>query len=194
MQLSIIVMLVSTFITLALVLFLLRVAKKSNSIVIKADALHYKTDLLTNIGILFSLAVISLTDWYLIDAITGIVIAIYIIYSASTLIKDGVLMLLDVALEPELVTQIENAINSQEEIESFHYLKTRRSANDIFVNVHIVFNHEISLLKAHTISERVDVNIEKIDPSFTWNINIHLDPYDDSQTIIQNCPLISSQR
>jgi cation diffusion facilitator family transporter len=191
---SVYVMLASTLITFALVNFLLFVAKRSNSIVIKADALHYKTDLLTNVGILLSLLLISLTDWYIIDAIVGVIIACYIIYSAYSLIREGVLILLDVALDPEMVTKIEEAIMAEDQILSFHCLKTRRSGHDVFVNVHVVFHHDISLLRAHVISERIDRNIEALDPKFDWNINIHLDPYDDSQTIIQNCPLISSQR
>ena len=193
-ELSIYVMIASTVITFALVLFLLNIAKKTNSLVIKADALHYQADLLANGGILFSLALIYFSNWYIVDAITGIIIALYIIKSAYALIKEGTLMLLDVALEPELVEKIEEAISNQKGVTSFHWLKTRRSGHDIFVNVHIVFNHEISLLKAHVISDRVDRHIEAIDPKFNWNINIHLDPYDDSQTIIQNCPLISSLR
>ena len=193
-DLSMYVMLVSTLITLGLVLFLLNIAKKTDSLVIKADALHYKADLLSNAGILFSLGLIYLTNWHIIDAIVGIVIAVYIIYSAYTLLKEGTLMLLDVALEPEIVEQIKEAITAQNEVTSFHYLKTRRSGHDVFVNVHIVFNHEISLVRAHVISERVDTQIEAIDPKLNWNINIHLDPYDDSQTIKQNCPLISSLR
>lgn len=194
MDLAIYVMVASTIITLSLVLFLLHIAKKTNSLVIKADALHYKADLLANGGILFSLALIYFTNWYIVDAITGLVIALYIIKSAYSLIKEGTLMLLDVALEPELVEKIEEAIKVQKGVMSFHWLKTRRSGHDVFVNVHIVFDHEISLMKAHVISDRVDREIQAIDPKFNWIINIHLDPYDDSQTIIQNCPLISSLR
>ena len=189
---SIYVMLVSSLITFSLVWFLLHIAKKSNSLVIKADALHYKTDLITNIGILVSLFIIHLTHWYIIDAIVGIFIAIYIIYSAYELIKEGTLMLLDVALEPEMVSKIEDAIKSQPEVTSFHYLMTRRSGNDIFVNVHVVFNHEISLLRAHVISDRIDIKIEAIDSKFSWSINIHLDPFDDSKSIMV-CPLVTSK-
>ncbi len=177
---SIIVMLISTVITLFLVLFLLYIAKKSHSLVIKADALHYKTDLLTNGGILLSLGVIAMTDWYIIDAVVGIVIALYIIYAAVGLIKEGMLMLLDVALEPEMVSKIVDVIESTDDVNSFHWLKTRRSGKDIFINVHLVFDHDISLLKAHQISDVVDANIKELDDNFNWIINIHLDPHDDS--------------
>jgi ferrous-iron efflux pump FieF len=192
-DISIYVMAISTIITFALVWFLLHIAKKSNSLVIRADALHYKTDLITNIGILFSLVVIHFTQWFIIDAVVGIIIAFYIIYSAYGLIQEGILMLLDVALEPEIIEKIEEAIKNQPEVTSFHDLKTRRSGNDIFINVHVVFNHKISLIRAHVISDRIDLKIEQIDPQFNWVINIHLDPFDDSKTTIQECPLVNSQ-
>ncbi|MDH5465475.1 MAG: cation diffusion facilitator family transporter [Thiovulaceae bacterium] len=177
---SVIVMLISTIITGALVLFLIHIAKKSNSIVIKADALHYKTDLFTNGGILLSLGIIALTDWFIIDALVGIGIALYIIYSAYGLIKEGTLMLLDVALEPELVQQIVTIIDAQEDVNSHHWLQTRRSGSDIFVSMHLVFDEDISLLKAHKISDKIDAKIKRIDNHFNWRITIHLDPHDDS--------------
>ena len=149
--------------------------------VIKADALHYKVDLYTNAGILFSLLIISVTQWMIIDAIVGILIALYIIYSAYSLIKDGVLVLLDVALEPEMVEQIKEVINSaQPEVTGFHWLKTRRASNEIFVSVHLVFNEHISLLKAHQISDKVEARIKAIDNEYKWHLVIHLDPHDDS--------------
>ncbi len=57
-------------------------AKETNSIVIKADALHYKTDLLSNGVILISLILVSWTGLDIIDSIFGFLIGIYIIYSA----------------------------------------------------------------------------------------------------------------
>lgn len=178
---AIIVMIISTIITGFLVLFLNFVAKKSRSMVIKADALHYKVDLYTNGGILLSLVIISFTQWMMIDAIVGILIALYIIYSAYSLIKDGVLILLDVALEPEMVEHIQDVLNSaQPEVASYHWLKTRRASNEIFVSVHLVFNEHISLLKAHQISDKVEQQIKAIDDKYDWNLLIHLDPHDDS--------------
>lgn len=178
---SVMVMLVSSVTTLLLVLYLNSVAKKSKSLIIKADALHYKMDLLTNGGILVALLLIYITDFHIIDGLVGIAIALYIIYSAIELIKEGVYVLLDVALEPEMVKQIKDIIDNTQAVNSFHDLKTRRSSKDIFVNVHLVFDHNISLLKAHQISDIVDDNIQLIDPHFNWTINIHLDPHDDSK-------------
>ncbi len=177
---SIIVMVASIVLTGFIVLFLNYVYKKTNNLVIKSDALHYKTDLITNAAVFLSLVVVYFTglDW--VDGVFGIAIAIYIIKEAYELIKEGTLMLLDVALDEELVENIKKIIASQSEVTGFHYLKTRRSGDTNFVDVHVVFTPEISLMDAHRVSDTIEEEIKKLDPSSNWHITIHLDPYDDS--------------
>ena len=177
---SILVMAISLVITLALVLFLNYVAKKTNNMVIKSDALHYKTDVLSNGAILISLILIHTTGFHLIDSIMGVIISIYIIYSAYEIIKEGVYVLLDAALDEEIVTEIKSIIENEEQISDYHYLKTRKSANTNFVDVHLVFNDGISLLKAHSLGDKIEDKIEAINEDEEWVINAHLDPYDDS--------------
>ena len=180
LQESIIVMLVSLVITAALVIFLNYVAKKTNSMVIRSDALHYKTDLYTNAAILISLVIIHFTSFYMIDSLLGIVIAVYIIYSAYDLIKDGILMLMDVAMPDETVEQIRTIIESDKNITSYHQLLTRCSGKDAFVSVHLVFNISTSLFEAHRVCDNIENKIKKTDSNLNWNLVIHPDPYDDS--------------
>jgi len=183
MQDSIAVMIVSIVITTGLVLFLNYVAKKTNNMVIKADALHYKTDLYTNGAILLSLAIIHFTDIYIIDPILGIFIAFYMIYSAYPIIEEGVLMLLDVALDKEDIQKIENTIKQENEISTFHYLQTREAGSDIFISVHLVFkDSKISLYDAHNISDSIEDKIKKLFEDKKCQITIHMDPYDDSHS------------
>ena len=177
---SILVMAISLVITIALVMYLNYVAKKTNSMVIRSDALHYKTDVLSNGAILISLVLIYSTGLHLIDAIMGVIISIYIIYSAYEIIKEGVYVLLDAALSEEIVKDIKNIIESEKQISDYHYLKTRRSANTNFVDVHLVFNDGISLLKAHSLGDKIEDKIAMISSNEEWVINVHLDPYDDS--------------
>ena len=177
---SIIVMLVSLILTIFLVLFLNKVAKKTGNMVIKSDALHYKTDVLSNGAILVSLILIYVTGVHIIDAIMGIIISIYIIYSAYEIIKDGVYVLLDAALDDDIVEQIRNIIHKEKEISNYHYLKTRKSGSTNFVDVHLVFHEGISLLRAHSIGDKVEEKILNLDTKSEWVINAHLDPYDDS--------------
>jgi len=181
LEASIIVMVISVIMTGALVMFLNHVAKKTGSMVIKADALHYKTDLYSNGAIIIALVVIQFTNFHMIDAILGILIAIYIIYSAYELIQEGTLVLMDVAIEDELIEEVENIIESDSDVVSYHQLHTRSAGQDRFVSVHLVFNISISLFDAHRICDKIEENIADIDDKYQWHIIIHPDPYDDSE-------------
>lgn len=179
LDISIVVMFISLIITLALIFYLNYVAKKTNSLVIKADALHYKADVLSNLAVLLSLVLIHISSYEIIDTIVGIIIALYIIYSASKLIKEGILILLDRALDEELLLKIEDIIKNHKRVNDFHLLKTREVSNTIFVEVHLVFDCIISLMEAHKVCDDIEENIKRIDESKLWIVNIHLDPYDD---------------
>jgi len=177
---SILVMLISFIITLALVIFLNSVAKKTGSMVIKSDALHYKTDLWSNGAVLISLVVINITGFGIIDSIIGAIIAIYIAYSAYELIGDGVLVLLDRSLDERTNSKIVSFIKEEENVSNYHYLRTREAGEQKFVDVHIVFHCLISLIEAHRSADRIEDKIRDLDTNARWSINIHLDPYDDS--------------
>ncbi len=181
MSTSIGVMIVSFIITAFLVVFLNYVAKKTKNMVIKADALHYKTDLFSNGAVLMALALISMTGEQLIDPILGVGIAIYMIYSAIPIIKEGVLMLLDAALPEEDIEEIKDIIKSEPVITTYHYLQTREAGSHLFISVHTVFNVSISLYDAHVIADRVEDKIRKLFEDKKVHILIHMDPYDDSE-------------
>lgn len=178
---SIVVMLLSFVITGALVLFLNYVANKTASMVIRSDALHYKTDLYSNAAILLSLVIIHFTDFYMIDSLLGIFIAIYIIYSAYSLIKDGALILMDVAMPDTIVDAIKEILEQDPNVTSYHQLLTRCSGKDAFVSVHLVFTISTSLYYAHKACDTIETKIKQIDSDLIWNLMIHPDPYDDSQ-------------
>ena len=177
---SITVMVASFIITGFLVLFLSYVAKKTNNMVIKADALHYKTDIFSNGAVLFALVAIHYTGEYLIDPILGIAIAFYMIYSAIPIVKEGVLMLLDVALPKEDIEKIEAILKNEKEITAYHYLQTREAGSHIFISYHLVFNVSISLYDAHLVSDRIEAKIKALFPDKKVHILTHMDPYDDS--------------
>lgn len=181
LDLSIGVMIASIIVTAGLVLFLHTIAKKTKNMVIEADALHYKTDLLTNAAILISLGLISFTNYTYIDPILGIGIGIYMIYSAYPIIKEGILMLLDAALDPQSVEKINKLLDSQLDINGHHDLRTRRSGSDIYLSVHLVFGISASLYDAHMTGDRIELALKNLFPDNNVYALIHLDPYDDSE-------------
>ncbi len=187
-NIAIIVTVLSTLITAGLVIYLRRVGQRTESLVLRADALHYQMDLYTNLAILAALVVIGQTGWYLIDPLLSVGIAVYIFVTSLKLIREGLDMLLDHSLPAELLERIEQAIaETSTSINSFHQLKTRRSAQTNFVEVHLVFNRQISLLEAHRISDEVERRIERLEESH-WVINCHLDPIDDSRSDALSAP------
>lgn len=177
---SILIMVISVIITWFLVYFLEYVAKKTWNLVIKSDALHYKTDLFSNAWILVWLAIIYYTWFFYIDAIIWIVISVYIIYSAWELIEKWYLLLMDVAIDESEVRQIKDIIKSQGLVTGYHYLKTRQVGNIKYVEFHLVFNKKMLLIDAHKIGDDIEEKIPKINTSHERKILIHLDPYDDS--------------
>ena len=179
---AILVMVVSILMTASLTLFLSRLAKRSGSLVLQSDALHYKVDLWTNLGIIAALALISQTGWHFIDPLFSILIALIIFKETFKLLKSGTMMLLDRALPGEITQQIRQILEqaSPTLISSYHRLKTRQSAAIFFVDVHLVFDTRISLLDAHANSEKIENQIRKL-RDCRWEFNCHLDPVDDSQ-------------
>ncbi|MGB0990158.1 MAG: cation diffusion facilitator family transporter, partial [Halarcobacter sp.] len=145
LDMSLIVMTISIVITVSLVIYLNRVAKQTGSMVIKADALHYKTDVYTNAAVLVSLVLVNVTGFEIVDVIVGSAISLFIIYSAYELIHDGILVLLDRAVDDKIVIDIEKIINSNDKVNAYHLLKTREAGHQTFVEVHLVFDCVITL-------------------------------------------------
>ena len=180
MNASIAVMGFSIVATALLVLFLSRVAKMNNNLVIRADALHYKTDLFSNGAILLSLVIIEFSGFQLIDPLLGVGIALYMIYSAFPIMKEGLMMLLDVSLSKEEIARINTMLSRNLQINGFHHLQTRRAGSDIFVSVHLVFDDNTLLLDAHRVSDQIESMMRMLFPNDRVHSFIHIDPYDDS--------------
>lgn len=176
---AMLVMVISMVLTGLLVLYLRRVYKKTGNLIIKADALHYKTDLLTNLAIFIALFVIWITGYDVVDAIFGIVVSIYIAFSAFGLVKEGVYILLDGALPSDVVRAIIDILNSKEDVKSYHYLKTRKSGEKSFFSVHLVFDPNISLSKAHKVAGDIESDIKSKFSTQKWVFDTHFDIEDD---------------
>ncbi len=189
---SIFAMLFSIVLTYLLVLYLMKIAKETESIVIKADALHYKTDFWSNAAVLLSLGLVYFTGLDSIDAIFGLGIGAYIIYSAYEIIAEGIAILLDRSLDGDIVAEIGEIISKHPEVTSYHWLKTRTDGSTNFVEFHMVLRPNMLLLEAHRIADEVEDKIMALAPSKKWIITPHFDPYDDEEmndALLQGNPL-----
>jgi divalent metal cation (Fe/Co/Zn/Cd) transporter len=188
---SIFAMLFSIVVTYFLVQYLLKVAEKTDNLVIKADALHYKTDLWSNAAVhyktdlwsnaavLVALGLVSFTGLDSIDAIFGLGIGVYIIYSAYEIIVEGVEILLDKSLDGDIVAKIGEIISNHPEVTSYHWLKTRTDGTTNFVEFHMVLRPNMLLLEAHRIADEVEDKMMVLERRKRWIITPHFDPYDD---------------
>jgi len=180
---TLIVMFISIIATWWLVYFLNYVYKKTNNLVVKWDSLHYKMDLYTNIAVIITLTLLYFfpsLSW--IDWIVGLLIWIYIIHEAYSLVKEWVNLLLDRALEEhEQVKDIIDKYLWKNKFESYHCLKTRAWwSHDKFVEFHFVMSPKSTILDAHELWDEIEEEIKKINKNYNWHIVWHVDPYDDS--------------
>ena len=178
---SIIAMLFSIIVTYFLVRFLLKTAKETESLVIKADALHYQTDLLSNAAVLVALVLVWLTGFDWIDAVIGLGIGVYIIYSAYEIIVEGIEILLDRALDGKIVSSIGEILSKHPEVTSYHWLRTRTDGMTNFVEFHLVLRPNMLLLEAHRIADEIEDKMRALDSKKRWVITPHFDPYDDEE-------------
>lgn len=149
------------------------VIKRTRSTAIRADALHYKTDLLTNVAIIAAL-LLSEIGWLGIDPIFALVIAAYILYSSWGIGTEAFHDLLDHELpqdKRELIIQI---IKDHPKVQGMHDLRTRLSGRTEFIQMHLELDDYLPLIEAHAIADEVEEKIKQAMPSA--DVVIHQDP------------------
>jgi len=163
----------TVFATIGLVGFQQFVVKKTGSLAISADMLHYKSDLLLNIGVLVAL-ILSEQLWPSADGIFTLLIGLYLLMSALVIAKGSLNQLMDTELPPEDRLDIETLINKHPQASGFHQLRTRQSGATIFVQFHLALSGDLSLKEAHAIGDKIE---QEIKHRFTpCEVIIHHDP------------------
>ena len=173
-EVGIVVMVVSIVLTIALVAYQRRVAASTGSVAISADRLHYAGDLLLNGSVIVS---IVLSAWFglgMADPLFGIAIGIYILVSAIRIARGSFDLLMDRELPDERRAEIRAIVMKHPDVRSLHDLRTRSSGLDVFIQFHIEMDPEISLRRAHQISDAVEADILKAFPNA--EVMIHQDP------------------
>lgn len=170
---SILVMLFSLVITIALVIFQRYVVKKTASTAITADSLHYKSDILLNLSILLAL-LLSYHGWQQSDAFFGVLIACYILWSAYSVGKEAIAILMDKELPEKVVKQMLALAEAVPDVMGIHDLKTRKSGSHWFVQLHVELPATMSLFKAHQLCLQIRGVIQQQWPQA--DVIIHADP------------------
>jgi ferrous-iron efflux pump FieF len=171
---GLIVMGISIAATLALLTYQRMVVARTKSLAISADRTHYATDLATNIGVVISLLLTMQLGWHLADPIVAILIAVFLAWSAWGVFRHSYDQLMDRELPDEDRIRIKTLVMRHGEVRNLHDLRTRASGLNTFIQFHIELDADISLTRAHEISDAVEADVMKAFPKA--EILIHQDP------------------
>ena len=171
------VMVLAIVMTVILLAIQRYVIRKTDSTAIRADSLHYVTDLLTNISILLALYLATL-GWTWADPVFAIGVAIYIFYSAFQIGHEAFQQLMDRELPDDILEKIQATAMRHPEVTGTHETRTRQAGQTRFVQLHLELDPDMSLKRAHEIADTVEAEIMAFLPGA--EVIIHQDPTDDS--------------
>ncbi|KOC87985.1 CDF family cation-efflux transporter FieF [Winslowiella iniecta] len=170
---GIIVTVIALISTLFLVAFQRWVVRKTRSQAIRADMLHYQSDVVMNGAILLALAL----SWYgfaRADALFALGIGVWILYSALRMGYEAVQSLLDRALPDSERNDIIAIVTAWPGVRGAHELRTRQSGPTRFIQLHLEMDDHLPLVQAHRVAEQIEQALLLRFPGA--DIIIHQDP------------------
>ena len=174
LELGIGVSLVAMAATLALLTYQRHVIRRTGSVAIHTDHVHYQSDLLLNVAVIAALALDQMLGWQLADPLFGLGIALWLLYNAWSAASHSVDQLMDREWPETEREAFLDAAKEYPELAGLHDLRTRHSGSHRFVQFHVWVPPEWTVKQAHDSLERVEH--ELCDRFPATEIIIHLDP------------------
>jgi ferrous-iron efflux pump FieF len=170
------VMVLSIVLTAGLTILQDYAIRRTRSLLLSTDHVHYKSDLYMNLGILCGIFCSCQFKLWVIDSLIGLGIGLYILYSSLSILRDSLNMLMDRELSEATKNQISEQILMHPLVKRFHHLRTYRVGHHEAIQFHLDLDPTLSLQEAHRISDEVEENLYQIFPHA--DVLIHIDPYD----------------
>ena len=171
---GLVVMVVASALTGALVLWQRRVAGRTGSRIVAADSMHYVADLLPNLAAIVALAASAVFDATLLDSLLAAAAALWLMRSGATLGRSSVDALMDREAPEETVARVRAAVEGVPGLCGTHDLKTRMSGTKLFVQLHAEIDGATPLEEAHEVGEEAHRRIVAACPGA--EVIIHKDP------------------
>jgi ferrous-iron efflux pump FieF len=150
------------------------VGRVTGSVAIKADAIHYQSDLIINLGVGLAIILSSWTGFKIIDPLVGIIIAMVVLKSVFSIANHSLKILLDHEIPTEDRRAIKTLALAHPEVQGLHDMKTRFGGSHFIVQFHLEMDPEITLRHSHEIMDVVESQIAQQFPG--CEILIHADP------------------
>ncbi|WP_263264789.1 cation diffusion facilitator family transporter [Pseudomonas sp. RIT-PI-S] len=171
--LGIAVMILSLVLTVGLLALQHKVVKETGSTAVRADSLHYRSDLMLNGSILLAL-VLARLGYPQLDALFGLGIALYILWSAFQIASESSAILMDQELAPSVGAEMLALACAVPGVLGAHDLRTRKSGQHWFVQLHLELPGQLTLSAAHALCEQAEAAIVKQFPQA--EVLVHADP------------------
>ena len=168
------VMVLAIVLTVALVGFQRHVVAQTGSLAITADSFHYRMDILVNAAVIVSLMLAGGLGWMWADPVFALAIAAYIVWGAWRIGMTSLNMLMDRELGDENRRLIAAIALAQPGVLGLHDLRTRSAGSQVFIQMHLEMDGDISLHESHVISDHVEAKVKEAFP--TAEVLIHEDP------------------
>ena len=156
--------------------------KRASSIAVAGDRLHYLADLASNAIAMLGLAVVWLTGWTAVDALAGLLIALWLVHGAVGVFRESANQLMDHELPASERAEVLRVAGDDPEVRGVHELRTRMAGPTLHMQMHMVLDPYISLKRAHDIVDAAEARIRAVWPEV--DVLIHADPagFDEEHT------------
>jgi ferrous-iron efflux pump FieF len=168
------VMGVSIVLTLLLVAYQRHVVRRTGSVAIGADRLHYASDLMLNGGVALSLAASTWFSAAILDPLCGLAIGAYILTGAWRIARDSLDHLMDRELPDATRARIVDLARAVPDVRDVHDLRTRANGSNIHVQLHLEMDGALTLARAHDAADAVEAAIAAAFPGA--DVIAHMDP------------------
>ena len=167
--------LIAGLINLAVARILLRVGRRSGSIVLEADGQHLMTDVLTTFAVVAGVGLVGLTHWEILDPLIALAVAAMIVWTAGSLIVRSFNGLMDHALPEAEQAAVRAAVHGLlGPGQHFHALRSRQAGTRRFVEFHLLVPGRWTVQEAHDLTERVEEAVRQALPGA--EVTVHIEP------------------
>jgi ferrous-iron efflux pump FieF len=168
------VMALAIILTAVLVQFQHYVVRRTSSVAIAADRIHYVGDLGINIAVVVAFGLYQGTGLTWFDPAFALMIAAWLTFTASRIAFSALNILMDKELPDEDREKIKAIVENHPAVRGLHTMRTRTDSDRAFMELHVAMDAHMTLREAHVISEAISQEVRKAFPSA--DIIIHQDP------------------